>query len=103
MTWHQWHHTASRSRITKRFSAAARANRSSPQLLQLGPSAADNGDAASAAMAKAAMRTSFMAAPGALLLPELRAQKNPGSDFPRCHGNVRPRQVDNQVDSQVAS
>src|SRR5690349_9369246 len=29
MTWHQWHHTASRSRMTKRCSARARANNAS--------------------------------------------------------------------------
>src|SRR5260221_14389802 len=64
MTWHQWHHTASRSRMTKRFSVAARVNRSSPHSLHLTPSDAWLEAAASAAMAKAAIRTSFMAAPG---------------------------------------
>src|SRR5918995_1413582 len=29
MTWHQWHHTASRSNRTKRFSRAARSNTAS--------------------------------------------------------------------------
>src|SRR4029079_3084772 len=64
MTWHQWHHTASRSRMTKRFSAAARAKRSSLHSLHLGPSAANDGEAARAVRAMATRRTSFMVAPG---------------------------------------
>src|SRR5262245_14408740 len=40
MTWHQWHQTASRSRMTKRFSALARANRSALHALQASRSSA---------------------------------------------------------------
>src|SRR6266481_5325637 len=101
MTWHQWHHTASRSRITKRFSAVARVNRSSLQSLHLGPSAASDGDAASAARAKAAMRTSFMTSPGAGWFGQLRAGKKTGLSFSAMSRECETAKKDNhaQVDS----
>src|SRR5882757_3927578 len=93
ITWHQWHHTASRSRITKRFSAAARANTSSPQPLHFS-SSANEGDAASTAMANAAMRDSFMTAPGRQVFSQLRGQQNPGSVFPAMSRESEAYQVE---------
>src|SRR6267142_4395410 len=98
MTWHQWHHTASRSRTTKRFSAAARENRSSPQSFHLTDSAANDEDAAQMANAKARTRWIFMTSPGRLFR-QLRRRRNPGSSFPRSHANVRRLDLSDQVDS----
>src|ERR1035441_6396662 len=81
MTWHQWHHTASRSRITKRFSAVARVNRSLSQPFHLTGSDANDGDAATAALANASMRTNFMTSPGGAIVlavtPSYVRRKNP--------------------------
>src|ERR1700689_2500831 len=97
MTWHQWHHTASRSRITKRFSAVARVNRSLSQPFHLTGSDANDGDAATAAMANASMRTNFMTSPGGAIVLRVTQPAQIRLSIP---GMSREREIARQVDSE---
>src|ERR1700719_4040198 len=92
MTWHQWHHTASRSRITKRFSAVARGEKlvaPTAPLDRLGCEGRTGREAADREGKNAdELHDISRAAAG---FDSYVATKNPGSSWLWAHANVRPR------------